>query len=98
MTQSEPMTPPPAILAGQILAAMQRGSLGELESGLARAEALATAEPAAGADERSELLAAIAGQMRASMARFSRNLTPRLEAGGVCVRLLRHLADPRLAA
>lgn len=95
---SEMMTPPPAILAGQILAAIQHGSLGELESGLARAETLATAEPATIVDERSELLAAVAGQMRHSMARFSRNLTPRLEAGDVCVRLLRHLAAPHLAA
>jgi hypothetical protein len=98
----------PALLAGQILAAMRHGSLEELETGLDRAESLAAnhpktvvraAEPYRGmrdnqVEEQLELLGAVAGDLRHSISRYGRQLTPHLEGIEVHLQLLRHLAKP----
>lgn len=80
--------------ASQILAAVQNRDLDELESGLDRAERLADCPrpPKPHAIERLELLSAVAEEMRASINRFERRLTPRLEGVEVHLQLLRHLA------
>jgi hypothetical protein len=87
----------PAWMAGRILAAMQNGDLADLETGLVRAEQLAVNQPQVGGDvlEQLELLGAVAGQMRLSISRFGRQLTPNLEGLEVHLRLLRHLAAHR---
>lgn len=84
----------PAWMAGRILAAMQNGDLADLETGLERAERLAANHPQPDPDafEQLELLGAVAGQMRQSISRFGRQLTPHLEGVEVHLRLLRHLA------
>jgi len=84
--------------AGQILTAMRRGSLADLESGLGRAERLANSPRAwcphaVDQVERLELLGAIATQMRRSIGRFAQQLTPHIEGIEVQLRLLGHLAD-----
>ena len=84
----------PALAADRILAAVRAGNLRELETGIERAEQLAVRgrqlETSDG--EQMELLGAVAGQMRQSIARFGRRLTPHLEGMEVDIRLLRHLA------
>ncbi len=83
-----------SLTACQILAAMRRGSIGDLESGLEQAEQLASnrevRETVDG--EQIELLGAVAVQMRRSINRFGRRLSPHLEGIEVHLRLLRHLA------
>ena len=80
--------------ASRILTAMQNGDLADLESGLERAERLASRQPipVPHAVEQLELLGAVAVQMRRSIARFGRRLTPHLEGVEVHLQLLRHLA------
>ncbi len=96
----------PALLAGQILAAVRRGSLQELETGLERAESLAAKHPRRVArpaepygrvkdnqvEEQLELLSAVAGDLRHSISRYGRQLTPHLEGIEVHLQLLSHLA------
>ena len=85
----------PALAAGRILAAMESGSLAEVERGLQRAEQLTgVSDSATLAEEQIELLDAVTHQMRHSMRRFERQLTPHIEGVEVFVRLLRHLAQP----
>lgn len=84
----------PALAAYQILTAMRAGNLRELETGLEQAEQLAVRgrQPETSDGEQMELLGAVAGQMRQSIARFGQRLTPHLEGMEVDIRLLRHLA------
>ena len=84
----------PAVVASRILAAMRQGDLQELETGLACAESLAglTDSSPHDTEEQIELLSAIAGQLRDSIARFGRQLTPHLEGFEVHLSLLTHLA------
>jgi hypothetical protein len=97
-TQPAIVSQQPALLAGQILKAVRKGSLAELETGLERAEHLAATSAAPRQcfneefEEKLELLEAVADDMRHSIARYGRSITPRLEGIEVHVQLLRHLA------
>jgi hypothetical protein len=107
-TQQAITTELPALLAGQILAAVRRGSLEELEIGLERVESLAEgklkavvwpAEPCGGltdnqVEEQLELLDAVAGDLRYSISRYGHQLTAHLEGIEVHLQLLAHLAKP----
>ena len=102
-TQPAILSQQPAMLAGQILKAFRKGSLAELETGLERAEHLA--ESAAPRrpfneefDEKLDLLEAVAGDMRHSISRYGRSITPHLEGIEVHVQLLRHLAGANTGA
>ncbi len=85
----------PALVADRILSAIQSGNLAEMERGLSGAEQLASAAPPASqTQEQLELLEAVTHQMRDSMRRFRKQLTPHIEGIDVLVGLLRHLAHP----
>ena len=87
------ITDPSAVMAGQILTAMRRGDIEGLESGLEDAEQAASfGQQFDRACEQLELLGAVAGDMRHSIARFGRRVTPHLEGFEVHVQLLNHLA------
>jgi hypothetical protein len=94
-TQHATNTELPAILANQILDAMNHGSLEELKTGLAQAERLATHHPAnQQTEEQFDLLGAVAGDMKHSITRYGRLLSPNIEGMEVHLQLLRHLAHP----
>ncbi len=95
----------PAILAEQILTAMRTGSLEDLQDGLERATTLAEKRPFAApatcafrrcaedqVEEQLELLGAVAGEIRHSILRYGRQLSPHLEGMEVHLQLLKHLA------
>ncbi len=71
---------------------MEDGSLDALEAALNRAELL-DADCNLVADERDELLAAIARQIRTSLRRLQRRRAPAMTACPVHLGLLRHLAS-----
>ncbi len=74
-----------------ILKAMERQDCASFERQLEQAESLA-AEPSSYAEERRELLAAVAGDLKSSVRRFSRGVTPDLGLVEADLTLLRHLS------
>lgn len=78
--------------ARRLLLAVESGNLAGLESELDRLWSMPAGLPPDTA-ERWELLEAVAGQMRGTLARMRRRSIDRFEGAEVHLRLLRHLAE-----